>query len=156
LKDLSASLEKVGLRHQSSNSDAILRQPAHGSGVMFQAAFVGDIRDGNSLVDVLSASQTVLQHFYEDQADTHDVDTAARNSPTRDDEGCKVTKSGTPTIDTIQMYQRPATTVAQMVSFPEEAAINRAQDGQPSVLDSCLLPTSTVLPPVEGHVPGKH
>jgi len=149
LKDLSTSPEKAGVRHRGGNGNAILRQPAHGSGSMFQPAFVSDIRDGDSLVEALSASQTVLQHFYEDQADTHDVDTAARNSPTRDDVSGDAIKAGTPTIDMIQMYQRPAATVTQMVSFPEEASIDRAQNGQPSVLDSCLLPTSTVLPPVE-------
>ena len=126
------------------------RPPAHGSGSMFHPSFISDTQELHTLSETLSASQTVLQHFYEEQMeDTIRDDTAARTSPTRDDAMSEHEKVEVPTIDQIQMYQRPPPSVTPLTTFPEEIPLVRAQNGAPSVLDSCVLPTSTVLPAIE-------
>lgn len=126
------------------------RPPAHGSGSMFQPSFISDTHELHALSETLSASQTVLQHYYEEQMeDTTRDDTAARTSPTRDAALSEHEKVEVPTIDQIQMYQRPPPSVTPMTTFPEEIPLIRARNGAPSVLDSCVLPTSTVLPPIE-------
>jgi len=126
------------------------RPPAHGSGSMFQPSFISDTHELHALSETLSASQTVLQHYYEEHMeDTTRDDTAARTSPTRDAAMSEHEKVEVPTIDQIQMYQRPPPSVTPMTTFPEEIPLIRAQNGAPSVLDSCVLPTSTVLPPIE-------
>jgi len=147
----STSLSKMSAQQRFGNSGVTPRQPVHGSGSMFQPALVSEVRDERSFSEALSASQNVLQHFYEEQALllNHDMDTAAKNSPTREDSSENVNED-VPTIDTIQMYQRPVHTgVVPVRTFPAEAPLFNIQNGQPSVLDSCLLPNSTVLPPVE-------
>ena len=126
------------------------RPPAHGSGSMFHPSFISDTQELHALSETLSASQTVLQHFYEEQMeDTTRDDTAARTSPTRDDAMSEHENVEVPTIDQIQMYQRPPPSVTPLTTFPEEIPLVRAQNGAPSVLDSCVLPTSTVLPAIE-------
>ena len=126
------------------------RPPAHGSGSMFHPSFISDTQELHALSETLSASQTVLQHFYEEQMeDTIRDDTAARTSPTRDDAMSEHENVEVPTIDQIQMYQRPPPSVTPLTTFPEEIPLVRAQNGAPSVLDSCVLPTSTVLPAIE-------
>ena len=126
------------------------RPPAHGSGSMFHPSFISDTQELHTLSETLSASQTVLQHFYEEQMeDTTRDDTAARTSPTRDDAMSEHEKVEVPTIDQIQMYQRPPPSITPLTTFPEEIPLVRAQNGAPSVLDSCVLPTSTVLPAIE-------
>lgn len=145
--------KESGSHHRFSGRSAVLRQNAHGSGSMFQPSFMSDFREEHTFAEALSASQTVLQHFYEEQAVllNRDVDTAAENSPTRDDPDDDK-ESNVPTIDTIQMYHRPSNVNAvPMRSFPLDATtanVVHAQNG-PSVLDSVLLPNSFALPPVD-------
>ena len=149
--DPSASPSKTSVQQRFGNSGIMPGQLVHGSGSMFHPAFVSDVHDGRSFAEALSASQSVLQHFYEEQALllNRDMDTAAENSPTREASDENI-KDHPPTIDTIQMYQRPVhANVVPVRAFPEEVPLVRVHNGQPSVLDSCLLPDSTVLPPVD-------
>ena len=148
LKDAPTS-SKGDVRHRFDRGSSH-RPPAHGSGSMFHPSFISDTQELHTLSETLSASQTVLQHFYEEQMeDTIRDDTAARTSPTRDDAMSEPEKVEVPTIDQIQMYQRPPPSVTPLTTFPEEIPLVRAQNGAPSVLDSCVLPTSTVLPAIE-------
>jgi len=148
LKDAPPS-SKGDVRHRFDRGSSH-RPPAHGSGSMFHPSFISDTQELHTLSETLSASQTVLQHFYEEQMeDTIRDDTAARTSPTRDDAMSEHEKVEVPTIDQIQMYQRPPPSVTPLTTFPEEIPLVRAQNGAPSVLDSCVLPTSTVLPAIE-------
>ena len=148
LKDAPTS-SKGDVRHRFDRGSSH-RPPAHGSGSMFHPSFISDTQELHTLSETLSASQTVLQHFYEEQMeDTIRDDTAARTSPTRDDAMSEHEKVEVPTIDQIQMYQRPPPSVTPLTTFPEEIPLVRAQNGAPSVLDSCVLPTSTVLPAIE-------
>ena len=148
LKDAQTS-SKGDVRHRFDRGSSH-RPPAHGSGSMFHPSFISDTQELHTLSETLSASQTVLQHFYEEQMeDTIRDDTAARTSPTRDDAMSEHEKVEVPTIDQIQMYQRPPPSVTPLTTFPEEIPLVRAQNGAPSVLDSCVLPTSTVLPAIE-------
>ncbi len=148
LKDAPTS-SKGDVRHRFDRGSSH-RPPAHGSGSMFHPSFISDTQELHTLSETLSASQTVLQHFYEEQMeDTTRDDTAARTSPTRDDAMSEHEKVEVPTIDQIQMYQRPPPSVTPLTTFPEEIPLVRAQNGAPSVLDSCVLPTSTVLPAIE-------
>ena len=148
LKDAPTS-SKGDVRHRFDRGSSH-RPPAHGSGSMFHPSFISDTQELHTLSETLSASQTVLQHFYEEQMeDTIRDDTAARTSPTRDDAMSEHEKVEVPTIDQIQMYQRPPPSITPLTTFPEEIPLVRAQNGAPSVLDSCVLPTSTVLPAIE-------
>jgi len=148
LKDAPPS-SKGDVRHRFDRGSSH-RPPAHGSGSMFHPSFISDTQELHTLSETLSASQTVLQHFYEEQMeDTIRDDTAARTSPTRDDAMSEHEKVEVPTIDQIQMYQRPPPSITPLTTFPEEIPLVRAQNGAPSVLDSCVLPTSTVLPAIE-------
>ena len=148
LKDAPTS-SKGDVRHRFDRGSSH-RPPAHGSGSMFHPSFISDTQELHTLSETLSASQTVLQHFYEEQMeDTIRDDTAARTSPTRDDAMSEHEKVEVPTSEQIQMYQRPPPSVTPLTTFPEEIPLVRAQNGAPSVLDSCVLPTSTVLPAIE-------
>jgi autophagy-related protein 9 len=131
------------------------REPAYGAGAMFQPASM--TTETMSLVDTLGASQTVLQHYYEDRlCDSGDVDTAAENSPdrdegARDDDNARERETKHTSIADIQMYQRPspvAIVPIPMHAFPVE--VERPANDGPSVLDSILLPNSTHLPPLGG------
>jgi autophagy-related protein 9 len=152
--DAPASPEKPTSCRQRTHGDAGSRQPAHGSGAMFQPASMTTetmSRLGASLVDTLSASQTVLQHYYEDcLCDSGDVDTAAENSPDRDAANARAPKHTS--IADIQMYQRPSpVALVPMHAFPVE--VERPANNGPSVLDSILLPNSTHLPPLGDNAP---
>jgi len=151
--DAPPSLRKTSIRRRIG-VDGVSHQPEHGSGSMFRAS--PDVNDatwsrlGGSLLDTLSASQTVLQHYYEDHAyEDGDVDTAEENSPNRDDLARDDASARTPkqTISTIQMYQRPSPPdLVPTNVFPVE--VERPANDEPNVLDSVLLPTSLVLQPL--------
>lgn len=147
------SPEKSAIRRRGFNTGSDMHQPAaYGSGTMFDSSVTlphSTLDERASLLETLSASQTVLQHFYDEAAGV--CDTAAENSPAREEEPDESPREreSTPlhTIDNIQMYQRPSGAAVPLTTFPEQARVERGQEG-PSVLDSCVLPHSTILPPV--------